>query len=86
MKGSQANDFESINKKAFLLYKDRHVQSIKASVDDERKCTYKCACLPEMKKNNTYNITLAVNKISVVSTTCGCPVQLVLGQREAVST
>ncbi len=75
--GKAAKDFKSVNKKAYPLFKDGHVQSIKACTDDQR-CTYKSICLPEMKKNITYSITLTVNRINgdILSAVCGCPAGL----------
>ena len=75
--GKSANDFKSINKRAFPLYKDGHVQQIHAKMDD-KICTYKCVCLPEMKKNTTYCITMTVENDggNIMSASCGCPAGL----------
>ena len=63
-----------MNKKAYPLFKDGHVQSIRASFSDE-KVTYMSKCLPEMKKNITYTINLVVSLQGgdIVSASCGCP-------------
>ena len=44
----QANDFKSINKKAYPLFKDGHIQSIKASIYSN-KYYITAECIPEMK-------------------------------------
>lgn len=74
MDGKLANDFKNMNKKAYPLYKDGHLQSIIAIIDD-RHCTYQGVCLPEMKKSVLYSINMVVEQEGgdIVSATCGCP-------------
>lgn len=75
--GKAAMDFRHLNSKAFPLYKDGHVQRIKANFD-QNKYTYKSVCLPEMKKDTIYNIQMStdINSGDILSASCGCPAGL----------
>ena len=71
--GKSANDFKSINSKAYPLFRDGHVQIILAYTT-EGKTYYQAECLPEMKKNTIYNVRLVLGRQSdILHAQCGCP-------------
>ena len=72
--GNSANDFKSLNSKAFPLFKDGHVQSIQVRTNVD-KTYYQANCLPEMKKVTIYTIRLIINASNsdISYAQCGCP-------------
>lgn len=77
MDGLPANDFKSINKKSYELFKAGHIQYVKVLQKDSSKdkVYIKCACLPEMRKNMEYTVNLIVNRKDgeIEFARCGCP-------------
>jgi hypothetical protein len=69
-----ANDFKNLNKRAYPLFKDGHLQTIYA-------CKYqnlyviKVVCLPEMKKSLVYHVrvSLCMTSGDIKYAECGCP-------------
>ena len=71
--GKSANDFKHLNTKAYPLFKDGHVQNI-VVYEADNFVYVRAACLPEMRKDDTYKIDISLCKSGdIVSATCGCP-------------
>ena len=69
----QANDFKSINKKAYPLFKDGNVQYISTSAY-QGKCYITATCIPEMKKTLVYHLKMIlVEQGDIDHAECGCP-------------
>ena len=71
--GLPANDYKDLNSHAYGLFKAGHVQSIFVS-SQASKYDIKCVCLPEMRKDQVYNITLTMDSnADVLKSSCGSP-------------
>ena len=72
-----ANDFKNLNKKAYPLFKDGHVQEIKTCIHQQHYYIT-AICLPEMKKTLQYHIKLILEEASgdICHAECGCPAGL----------
>lgn len=71
--GFPAGDFKAINKSAEYLFRCGHVQKIEVSCSSQ--CYIRANCLPEMKKDRIYKLSLVLNKDSfdITYAHCGCP-------------
>ena len=56
----RAEDWKSFKAGGYKLFKEGHVQNILVS-REEAKFKVECRCLPEMKKDRIYNITVAIS-------------------------
>ena len=71
--GLPTNDYKDLNSHAYGLFKAGHVQSIFVS-SQASKYDIKCVCLPEMRKDQVYNITLTMDSnADVLKSSCGSP-------------
>ena len=70
----RAEDWKSFKAGGFKLFKEGHVQNIFINRDDT-KLEVECKCLPEMKKDRVYNLSLriSVETSSVDFAECSCP-------------
>ena len=70
----RAEDWKSFKAGGFKLFKEGHVQNILINRDDT-KLEVECKCLPEMKKDRVYNLTLRISTetSSVIFAECSCP-------------
>lgn len=71
------NDYKNISSKAFGLFRHGHVQKIELSSDNDI-VHFRCDCLPEMKKNQTYKLKLSMvkegeNQGEIEFASCPCP-------------
>ena len=56
----RAEDWKSFKAGGFKLFKEGHVQNIFINIDDTKlEVEYKC--LPEMKKDRVYNLSLRIS-------------------------
>ena len=71
--GMPAKDYKDLNSHSYPLFKAGHIQSVFVAMQNN-KYLFKCVCLPEMKKDVVYRITLSVNSKGQIETaTCECP-------------
>ncbi len=74
--GLPSSDFKSISSSAENLFKCGHVQNIEVNITNNTFLFLKASCLPEMRKDRIYSLSLALNKslYDVVHyASCGCP-------------
>ena len=74
--GKPTNDFKNFHTSAYPLFMAGHIQSIQvAYINTSYNIT--CSCLPEMKKDTLYKISLIINENGdITQATCGCPAGL----------
>ena len=71
--GLPARDYKDIHSHAYSLFKAGHIESVFVAMQGDRY-VFKCVCLPEMKKDTVYKITVSINNVGhIQTTTCGCP-------------
>ena len=71
--GKPANDFKNVNSHAYPLFKAGHIQSVFAMQKDTSHYI-KCVCLPEMKKDKSYNINITLDRFGdITQANCSCP-------------
>ena len=70
----RAEDWKSFKAGGYKLFKEGHVQNILVN-REEAKFEVKCRCLPEMKKDRVYNITVTISTetSNVDLAECSCP-------------
>ena len=74
--GKPANDFKNVNSRAYPLSKAGHIQSIFITCKEYTSESHdiRCFCLPEMKKDILYKISLTLDSAAdITQTTCACP-------------
>jgi len=72
--GLERQDWKNFKSGGYKLFKEEHVQ--KACASNAASLVYvKATCLPEMKKDRTYSLVLALNKTTadVTNAQCACP-------------
>ena len=69
-----AGDMRSISEHAYALSERGHVQKIEVA-SDTNSIYLRATCLPEMRKDRIYKISLELNKQSnhIIAAGCGCP-------------
>lgn len=69
-----AGDVKSISEHAYALSERGHIQKIELTSDDN-SIYLRANCLPEMRKDRTYKISLVLAKQSnhIIAAECGCP-------------
>ena len=71
--GKPANDLKNVNSRAYPLFKAGHIQSIFITCKDTSH-DIRCTCLPEMKKDTLYKISLTLDSAAdITHATCACP-------------
>ena len=72
--GLPAGDFKAMNIKAKRIFDCGHIQNIQVCTSVSSCVWLRADCLPEMKKNITYKIILALseNLYDIESAKCGC--------------
>ena len=71
--GKPANDFKNVNSRAYPLFNAGHIQSIFITCKDTSH-DIRCICLPEMKKDTLYKISLTLDSAAgITQATCACP-------------
>ena len=72
--GLERQDWKNFKSGGYKLFKEGHIQKVYASVSTSL-VHVKAICLPEMKKDRTYTLTLAVDKVTADTTTAKytCP-------------
>lgn len=71
--GLPARDYKDIHSHAYPLFKAGHIQSVFVAIQGDRY-VFKCVCLPEMKKDTVYKVTLSLSNVGHIQTaTCVCP-------------
>ena len=73
--GLPLGDFKSINSTAEKLFRCGHVQHIQVAQDTVDTFFLHADCLPEMKKDRMYKISMKLAKktFDIYGATCGCP-------------
>ena len=70
--GKPANDLKNLNSRAYPLFKAGHIQSIYISCKDTSH-DIRCTCLPEMKKDILYKISLTLDSAGdITQAICAC--------------
>ena len=71
--GLEKQDWKSLNGGGYKLFAEGHVQDIWVCTRTD-KCLVKASCLPEMKKDSTYALSIIVEKSGKVKEArCKCP-------------
>ena len=73
--GLPMGDFKSVNNSASNLFRCGHLQQIQVAYDTADTLIVRAKCLPEMKKDRVYHISMKLNKrtFDICGATCGCP-------------
>ena len=72
--GMPASDIKGMNSSALSLFKCGHIQEIVVCRLQQDRVCMKANCLPEMRKDCIYKLTLILdNSFDVVGAECGCP-------------
>ena len=73
--GLPLGDFKSINSSAEKLFCCGHVQNIQVAQDTEDTFFLRADCVPEMKKDRLYKISMRLDRktFDICGATCGCP-------------
>jgi len=71
--GLEKQDWKSLNAGGYKLFAEGHVQDIYVCTKTE-ECLVKASCLPEMKKDTTYLLSIILEKSGKVKeASCKCP-------------
>ena len=72
-----ANDFKNLNKRAYPLFKDGHIQSVYACIYQNKVYAIKATCLAEMKSTLYHiKICLCMKSGDITYAECGWPAGL----------
>jgi len=78
-KDNESNkDYKNVSSKAFGLFRHGHIQKLEIARDEDEKIHFRCDCLPEMRKNLTYNVKLSLcnngeHEGEITFASCACP-------------
>lgn len=72
--GLQCGDFKSVNESAMNLFRCGHVQQIEVGTTSD-ELLLQAKCLPEMKKDRVYKLSISMKKdsLDILTAECGCP-------------
>ena len=72
--GLERQDWKSLNSGGYKLFAEGHVQDVMIKISNG-DCLLKASCLPEMKKDKKYTVSVTINhqSTSIIEATCCCP-------------